>query len=130
MILRSLKPKEKLGVLTAAKKALTPHVFEECGVTDPSRLLIEEVKDLPEFQKLLQCQGRFNTSKMEHQVVGLVKQIVTSNLGIRGLLIQCSDLPPYASAIQNATGLPVFDMNGLVEWVYHATVRQPYMGFV
>jgi hypothetical protein len=130
MILRSLKPTGKLGIVAAAKKALTRRVFEECGITDASRLVIEEVKDLPEFHNLLQCGGRFNTSRLEDQVVDLATQMVTRNPEIRGLLIQCSDLPPYASAIQNATGLPVFDMNGLVEWVYHATVRQPYIGFV
>ena len=130
MILRSLKPTERLGILAASKKALTPRIFQECGISDPSRLVIAEAKRSLEFQTLMQCRGEFDTSTMEEQLVALTVEMVTRNPDVRALLIQCSDLPPYASSLQNATGLPVFDMNGLVEWLYYAVVREPYIGFV
>jgi hypothetical protein len=41
-------------------------------------------------------------------------------------LIQCSDLPPYAAAIQRATGLPVFDMVTLIDHVRAALKRRPF----
>ena len=76
------------------------------------------------------CTGEFNSHKLELEVVELMKQFVHNHPEIGALLIQCSDLPPYAWAIQDAVKLPVFDMNSLIEWVYHAIVRRPYQGFI
>jgi len=130
LIIQSLKPNQKLGILAASKASLTPKVFDQCEITDPSRLVITEALNLPEFQKLGNCIGEFNSRKLEHEVVELVKQFVYDHPEIGALLIQCSDLPPYALAIQDAVKLPVFDMNSLIEWVHHAIVRRPYQGFI
>jgi Asp/Glu/hydantoin racemase len=130
MILRALKPQQKLGIIAASESAVTAKVFQECGITDSSRLVIVGAKKLSEFQKILQCQGGFDTSALEQGIVALATDMVAADPDVSALLLQCSDLPPYAAAIQNATGLPVFDMNGLVEWAYYATVRKPYAGFV
>ena len=49
---------------------------------------------------------------------------------IGALLIQYSDLPPFAHTIQKAVHLPVFDMTTLINWVYQAVVRNPYQDFI
>ena len=41
----------------------------------------------------------------------------------------CSDLPPYAYAIQAATGLPVFDFISMIDWIEKSVVQKPYFGF-
>jgi hypothetical protein len=38
-------------------------------------------------------------------------------------------MPPYSAAVQRATGLPVFDWIGFINYVHHAVVRTPYQGF-
>jgi hypothetical protein len=128
LIVQGLRPDQKLGILAASASALTPHVFEQCNITDPSRLVITEARNLPEFQNLLGCTGRLNSHVLQGQVVELVRRFVEDHPEIGAVLIQCSDLPPYAWAIQNAVQLPVYDMNSLINWVYGAVVRQPYRG--
>jgi hypothetical protein len=130
LILQSLKPDQKLGILCASKAALTQKVFDQCDIKDPSRLVITEALNLPEFQKMGNCTGQFNSGKLEIEIVDLVKKLIHDHPEIGALLIQCSDLPPYAWAIQDAIKLPVFDMNTLIEWVHHATVRRPYIGII
>lgn len=130
LILQSLKPDQKLGVLAASAAALTPKVHEECGITAPERLVITEALALSEFQVLAQCQGRFNSRRLEEQLVRLAIDFVRKNPEIGALLLQCSDLPPYAWAIQQSVGLPVFDMNVLIHWVHQAVVRHPYSGII
>ena len=129
-ILQSLQPEQKLGIIAASVEALTPKVFEQCHITDPSRLVITGAKDLPEFQGLLQCTGRFNSHKLEQEVVGLARQFVGEHPEIAALLLQCSDLPPYAWAIQKELRLPVFDMITLINWLYNAVVRRPFRGII
>ena len=85
---------------------------------------------MPEFQKLIKCIGRFNSAKMEQEIVGLARNLAAENPEIGAIILQCSDLPPYAWAIQRATKLPVFDMTTLIDWVYRAVVRRPFAGFI
>jgi len=130
IILQSLRPDQKLGILAASSGSLTQNVFDQCGITDTSHLSITEALNLPEFQKLVHCTGSFNSHKMEMEVVEKVKAFIADHPEIGAMLIQCSDLTPYAWAIQNATNLAVFDMNTLINWVYQAVVRKPFSGFI
>ncbi|MBW1712279.1 MAG: aspartate/glutamate racemase family protein [Deltaproteobacteria bacterium] len=130
LILQGLRADQRLGVIVASRAAMTPKVFEQCGIQDPSRLVFTEAVSLPEFQRLGQCQGRFDPAKLEQELVGLAREFVTEHGDIGAVLLQCSDLPPFAWSIQKAVGRPVFDMNSLVEWVYRALIRRPYQGFI
>ena len=130
LIVQSLQPDQKLGILAASAASLTPKVFDQCNITDPTRLVITEARNLPEFQVLAKCEGRLNSGKLEREVVELMTQFIGNHPEIGAILIQCSDLPPYAWAIQDAVRLPVFDMNNLINWVHYAVVRRPYKGFI
>jgi hypothetical protein len=130
LILQSLQPEQKLGIVAASAGALTPRVYEQCDIRDTTRLIVTEAKNLPEFQGVMNCTGRFNSSKLESELVELVSEFVSHHPEIGALLFQCSDLPPYAWAIQQAVNLPVFDMTSLIGWAYQAVVRRPFAGFI
>ncbi len=125
----ALQPKQKLLVIAAVGSALTPRVFEECAITDTDRLLVEQAIDVPEFAAMLSPEG-FNPAKLETQLSEYASNLVRKHPDAGAILLQCSDLPPFAWAIQNATGLPVYDMNTLISWVQAATVRKPYDGLI
>ena len=60
----------------------------------------------------------------------LASAAVSEHPEIGAILLECSDLPPYACDIQRATGLPVFDFISLINWVEHAVVQKRYYGFL
>ena len=130
LILQGLRDDQRLGVIVASMAAMTEKVFDQCDITNPSRLILSEAITLPEFQRMVECKGRFNSHKLKEELVSHVTKFVTEHRDIGAILLQCSDLPPYAWVIQSSVGLPVFDMNSLIEWVYHGMVRQPYQGFI
>ena len=125
----ALQPEQKLLVIAAVGKALTPKVFEECNITDTDRLLIEQAIDLPEFEAMLSPEG-FNPARLENELAEYAGKLANEHPEAGAILLQCSDLPPFAWAIQNATGLPVYDMNTLIGWVHGAAVRRPYDGII
>jgi hypothetical protein len=45
------------------------------------------------------------------------------------IVLECSMLPPYARAVQEATGLPVFDFVTMINYFYEGTHRQTYHGY-
>jgi hypothetical protein len=49
---------------------------------------------------------------------------------IEALVFECSDLPPLGKAVQEATGILVFDFITMIRWVYTAVVQQSYRGFI
>jgi hypothetical protein len=44
------------------------------------------------------------------------------------ILLECADLGPYGHAVQQATGLPVFDFPTLVDFYVAAQNRPRYSG--
>ncbi|MCK4387817.1 MAG: aspartate/glutamate racemase family protein [Dehalococcoidia bacterium] len=130
IIRRGLKPNQKVGVICAVADSLTPRLLSQCGVDDLSDIVIVGAQDLSEFKNIIQSTGHFNNYELEQQMVGLAKQFVSDNPDIGAILFECSDMPPYAWAVQNAVGLPVFDFTTLINWVYNAVVRRPFAGFV
>ena len=129
-ILQSIRADQKVGVVAASESSLTPHILEECGIQEPERLLVLGAQDLPEFQKLLKCTGRFNSHTLEGELLDLVRDFVEAHPELGALVIQCSDLPPYSWTIQNAVQLPVYDMPMLIEWLHRCVVRVPFQGYI
>lgn len=130
IIIQSLKPEHRIGIICASFDSLTPETLSQCGINDQSRLVIIGAQDLPEFQNLFRCPQGFYSDKLEQEMIGLAKQFVADNPDIAAILLECSDMPPYAWAIQNAVKLPVFDYMTLINWVYQAVVRRPFSGFI
>ncbi|MBM3708551.1 MAG: aspartate/glutamate racemase family protein [Actinobacteria bacterium] len=129
IIKNALKPNQKVGVICADYKALSPEVLRACGA-DPSDIVITGAQDLPEFQNILKCTGHYNPTKLKQELVGLSKRFVAENPNVGAILLECSDMPPFALSVQNATGLPVFDFITLINWIYSAVVRRPFGGFM
>ena len=46
------------------------------------------------------------------------------------LLLECSDMPPYAAAVLREIKLPVYDFVTLIKWVHNSVAQKPCCGFV
>jgi hypothetical protein len=130
IIKQSLKPDQKIGVICANRDSLTPDTVSQCGVDDLSTITVIGAQDLPEFQNIIKCTGHFNSAKLERELVDLAKHFVNDSPDIGAILLECSDMPPYAWSIQNATKRPVFDFITMINWIYNAIVRRPFHGFM
>jgi Asp/Glu/hydantoin racemase len=131
LILMSLKPDEKVGVITAdgAKLTAAP-ALENCGVTDRSRVVITGAENSSEMKKILGTTGSYNPRRFELQLVKIAKDMVSKNPEIRVILLECTELPPHARAIQKAVGMPVWGFPTMVNWVYSGVVRSSFTGYI
>ncbi len=129
MISLSLKPTQKVGIICAHGDVLvSAPALENCGI-ERSKVVIAGAQDLSQMQNVLKNRGRLNNAKFEQELVELVNQMVNDNPEIGAILLECSDMPPYAWAIQKAIRMPVFDFTTMINWVYNAVVRHPFAGF-
>jgi len=129
-ILRGLRLDQKVGIICGSAPHLKESLLKQCGVEDLSRVVITGAENGSEFQNILECTGHFNSHKIELELVDLAKELVKENPDVGAILLECSDMPPYAWAIQNAVQLPVFDFISLINWVNYAVVRRPFNGFI
>ena len=121
----------KVGIITADSKSLSADLLAAVGVSDPTNLVIGGMEDSRQFSKLVSGQARtLDAAAVEKEVVSLARNMVADNQQIRALLLECSLLPPYAAAVQEAVNLPVFDYITMINFVFSAVVRQRYTGFI
>jgi len=123
--------KQKIGIITADSKSLTPEHFISVGVNKEIPLLIGGMEDQKEFREaILEEKGTLDSDLIESEVAGVAKKLITENPDIGALVLECSDLPPYAHAIQKEVNLPIFDFTTMIQYVHTALVRNEFQGFM
>ena len=128
---RTLNRRKKIGVITADSKSLTREHFAAAGVDEGIPLVVKGMEDQKEFREaVLEEKGTLDSSLMEREVVGVAAALLRDNPDTGAILLECSDLPPYASAIQREVDLPVFDFITMIQHVHSALVRKEFQGFM
>lgn len=128
---QTLRRNQKIGVITADSKSLTPDHFAAVGVNPEIPLVISGMEDQKEFRgAVLEEKGTLDSRQIEEEVVSVAKKMVGKHPEIGALLLECSDLPPYGHAIQRETLLPVFDFFTMIHYVHTALVKREFQGFM
>ena len=120
-----------VGVITANAACLTPEHFKGAGIPDGLPLIVAGMEGQSEFRgAVLEEKGTLDSDKIEQEVVHVARELVTGNPHIGAILLECSDLPPYARAVQQAVNLPVYDFFTMIHYVHTAHVRLPFVGLM
>ena len=129
-ISRMLMPGEKVGIITANSKALTANHLQIAtnGIDIP--IAVAGMEDQKHFYDAIHAEkGTLDFDEVEREVVEVTKNLINNNDNIKAVLFECTDLPPYAAAVQEAVGLPVFDFSTMINYVFSALVRKRFDGF-
>ncbi|RPJ70131.1 MAG: hypothetical protein EHM15_12110 [Desulfobacteraceae bacterium] len=62
----------------------------------------------------------------EAEVVALARRMTAEDPAIGALVLECTNLPPYAEAVQKAVGLPVYDIFTLIRHLHSALARRSF----
>ena len=55
--------------------------------------------------------------------VAAAERLVTRRPDVRAIVLECTNLPPYADAVRDAIGLPVHDITTLVRARFGAATK-------
>lgn len=114
-VLRALPKHRRLGIIFARVRSFTGRVCTQCGIDERERIVALGAERLSAFQPILAQADTFDSAALECELVAMTARALKEDPSIGAWLLQCSDLPPYSSAIARATGLAVFDMVSLIE---------------
>ena len=130
MLERSIGPDRKIGVICANKPRLTSDMLALAGLRDPDRVIIRGMQDAPAFRSpILDEEPFLDDELITGEITDTAKELVTSHPEVGPILLECSNMPPYAHAIQRVTGRPVFDFTTLIGVYFAASFRKPFAGF-
>ncbi|PZP08140.1 MAG: hypothetical protein DI607_13280, partial [Sphingomonas hengshuiensis] len=119
----------RVGVITANATRLTPRHFAACNVADHVPLAVAGMERQTEFREaILEERGTLDSAAIEREVTEVARCLVADNPDVRSILLECSDLPPYAHAVQAATGRPIFDFITMIDYVQQSIARRAYTG--
>jgi len=122
---------KKIGIITANSTCLRARHFISAGIPETLPTAIAGMENQPEFRDaILLEKGTLDSEQIQREVVEVADQMVQKHPDIGAIVLECSDLPPYAAAVQAAVNRPVFDFITMIQYVHSALVRRPFQGFM
>lgn len=120
-----------VGVLTADASALTARHFEGVGAAGIP-VAVKGLEATSEFAEVIlrNTRTRMDTDLIEAEVLQAARDLKRETPEIRSIVLECTDLPPYAAQIQQELKLPVFDLTTLAQMAHSVTTRARYSGIM
>ena len=123
---RLLPPGRRVGVLTVEAGSLTPRHLECAGARPDTP--VEGTEGGAEFTRvLLGDEPEIDVQRAREDVVAAALRLVERHRDVGAIVLECTNMPPYASEISRATGLPVYDFYSFVCW-FQAGLRPRAFG--
>lgn len=125
----TLAPDQAVGVICANKARLTEALLAPLRAAMGCGLHVAGLEDMPNFRgPILDETDTLDAAAIEKEVVSAAVEMQQRHPEIAIWLLECSNLPPYAAAIQRATRLPVFDFVTMINFMRAGARRRPYQG--
>ena len=123
---RLLPPERRVGVLTVEAGSLTPRHLECAGARPDTP--VEGTEGGTEFTRvLLGDEPELDVERAREDVVAAGLRLVERHRDVGAIVLECTNMPPYASEVSRATGLPVYDFHSFVCW-FQAGLRPRAFG--
>ena len=118
----TLPPGKRVGLVTVSGSTLTPAHLEGAGVPlDTPMIGTENGKEF--FRVLIKAEkDDMDIDLAEQDVVDAARELVAKHPDLGAIVLECTNMPPYAAAVQMAVGLPVYDIYSMITW-FHAGLR-------
>jgi Asp/Glu/hydantoin racemase len=118
-LVQSLLPQGKrVGVLTISAATLSPDHLRAAGA--PSDLPVVGTDEGREFTRvILGDEPELDVAAAEQDILDAGDRLIERHPEIGGVVLECTNMAPYARALSERLKLPVFDVVSLVTW-FHA----------
>jgi Asp/Glu/hydantoin racemase len=124
-----LGPTALIGIIASSRKSLTDLHLRIAAAGNEIRTVVATMDGREHFRSAIGDQsGELDFDRVQAEVVEVARALVREHPLVKAILFECVDLPPYAHSVQEAVGLPVFDMTTLIGHVHSALARRPFVG--
>lgn len=112
----TLPPGRRAGIVTVCAATLTQAHLAAVGA--PADTPVMGTEDGAEFFRvLIKAESEtMDVALAERDVVEAARALVRRHPDVGAIVLECTNMPPYAAAVATATGLPVYDIYSMVTW--------------
>ena len=123
----TLPPGRRVGVLTVSKGSLTQAHLATAGVPADTPIVgTEGGREF--FRVLIKAEATdMDVAAAEQDILDAGRSLLAGHPEVGAVVLECTNMPPYAAALQEALGLPVYDIYSMVAW-FHAGLRPRRFG--
>lgn len=125
----TLPPGKRVGIITVSAQSLTPRHLEAAGVPPDTPFIGTE--DGREFFRVLILGEKrdMDIGLAAADILDAGRTLIARHPDIGAIVLECTNMPPYAHALREMLGLPVYDIYSLITWL-HAGLRPRDFGAV
>ncbi len=117
-----LPPGRRVGVITVSRASLTRAHLEAAGVPEDVPLAgTENGREF--FRVLIKAElPDMDVAAAEQDILDAGRDLLARHPEVGAIVLECTNMPPYAAALREALDRPIFDIYSLITW-FHAGLR-------
>ncbi|MGH7103602.1 MAG: aspartate/glutamate racemase family protein [Acetobacteraceae bacterium] len=117
LVQATLPAGRRVGVVTVSAASLTPAHFRAAGAAEDTPFAGTENGD--EFFRVLITGAKedLDVALAERDVVEAGRDLVRRHPEVGAIVLECTNMPPYAAALAAAVERPVYDITTLIRWL-------------
>jgi Asp/Glu/hydantoin racemase len=121
LVHRMLAPGRRVGIMTVNAPSLTGEHLAGAGIGADLPLAVIGMETEKEFTRVLlddELELDVEAARAEH--VRVARRLLDQHPDVGAIVLECTNMPPYADDIRRETGLPVLDITSLVRLAHDA----------
>lgn len=120
MVDRLLPPKKRAGILTISAATMTAEHLAKAGV--PTDTPVVGTDGGREFTRaILDNEPQLDVAAAEQDILDAGARLVRENPDLGAIVLECTNMAPYARALAEQVRMPVYDIYTFVNW-FHAGI--------
>ncbi|MGW6778929.1 MULTISPECIES: aspartate/glutamate racemase family protein [Brucella] len=126
MVSALVGPRRTVGVITYDEASLDDAIFAACGASIGTPRI-----GMPgggAFRELIEGSGTYDRSALETEITKAAQELKLREPDLGAVVLECTNMPPFAQAVAKACGLPVFDVLSLGHWLFSSTSSRAFAG--
>ena len=118
----TLPPGRRVGVITVNAATLSAAHLQAAGV--PLDVPCVGVENGRELYRVLIAGEKddLDPALAEQDMLDAGRELLTRHPQVGAIVLECTNMPPYAAALQADLGVPVYDIYSMISW-FHAGLR-------
>lgn len=112
----TLPPGRRVGLVTISGSTLTPQHLAAAGVA-PDTPVVGTEHGREFFRVLIKAESDdMDVALAQQDVVDAGRTLCERHPEVGAIVLECTNMPPYAAALRAAVGLPVYDIYSMITW--------------
>jgi len=132
LVSKMLKPDQIVGIITARASSLGEKHFKGVDIENVPKVVygIEDTRlgSILLGNAVFEDLHYIDMDQAEEEMLGVADRMLADHPNVGAIVLECTNMPPFARAIQGRTGLPVFDVITLIKYMHNAVVSPMYSG--